>query len=412
MRPITAPDLELAAPPGWPAGPGEDAYQGLAGQVVGAIAPHTEADPVAILAQLLVAGGVQVGRGAYVAVEATRHHPGEFVVLVGDSAKARKGSSWDHVARLMGRAASDFDARCRSGLSSGEGLVWALRDPTGADPGAPDQRLLVVEPEFASVLKMTSRDVSTLSPVLRNAWDGRPLAILTRSAPARCSRPHLGVIGHITAAELAHHANELEVANGLLNRFCFIACRRVRLLPEGGTVDPLGASGLIETLRCNLSQGAVAGEMRMSEEARAIWWDAYLALAEVPDGLLGSLCARSEAHVLRLSLLYALLDGAQEIGPEHLRAALALWGYSAASAAMVFGASSGDPLAESVHGALVASAAGMTRTEIRDFFGRNRSALAIDRALAALARHNRAACERVPTAGRPAELWHAIPPQP
>lgn len=150
----------------------------------------------------------------------------------------------------------------------------------------------------------------------------------------------------------------------------------------------------------------------MSEEARAIWWDAYLALAEVPDGLLGSLCARSEAHVLRLSLLYALLDGAQEIGPEHLRAALALWEYSAASAAMVFGASSGDPLAESVHGALVASPAGMTRTEIRDFFGRNRSALAIDRALAALARHNRAACERVPTAGRPAELWHAIAPQP
>ena len=87
---------ELALPERWVEPPASDAYQGLAGALVETIAPHTEADPIAILAQLLVAVGAVVGRGAYFCVEATRHHPGEFVVLVGDSAKARKGSSWDH----------------------------------------------------------------------------------------------------------------------------------------------------------------------------------------------------------------------------------------------------------------------------------------------------------------------------
>lgn len=72
-----------------------------------------------------------------------------------------------------------------TGLSSGEGLIWAVRDPTTQDPGITDQRLLVAEPEFASVLKAASREISTLSPTLRSAWDGRPLAILTRTAPAR-----------------------------------------------------------------------------------------------------------------------------------------------------------------------------------------------------------------------------------
>lgn len=121
--------LTLPAPVGWPDPPRPAAYQGLAGAVVETIAPHTEADPVAILAQLLVAAGVTVGRGAHATVEATRHHPNEFLVLVGDSAKARKGSSWEPVARLMGRACTGFPARCSTGLSSGEGLIWALRDP-------------------------------------------------------------------------------------------------------------------------------------------------------------------------------------------------------------------------------------------------------------------------------------------
>ena len=40
-----------------------------------------------------------------------------------------------------------------AGLASGEGLIWAVRDPHGPDPGAADKRLLVIEPEFASVLR-------------------------------------------------------------------------------------------------------------------------------------------------------------------------------------------------------------------------------------------------------------------
>jgi hypothetical protein len=398
----------LAPGPGWPAPPADAAYQGMAGGLVETIAPHTKADPVAILAQLLVAAGVAVGRGAWVAVEATRHHPNEFVVVVGDSAKARKGSSWDHVARLMGAAVAGFAGRTSTGLSSGEGLVWALRDPDGADPGAPDPRLLVVEPEFASVLKATTRDVNTLSPVLRSAWDGRPLALLTRTAPARASGPHLSVIGHITAAELTHYTSSLEVANGLLNRFFFVAARRVRLLPEGGDPDPLAGTGMPARLGIHLAEATKRGRMRFSTGARAAWWDAYARMAgHDADGIVAGLLARAEAHVLRLGLLYALVDGASSIGLAHLEAALALWKYSTDSVATVFASVVGDPLAEAIHDALVARPEGMTRTEIRDLFGRNRSGAAIEAALSTLARAGRAHARRIVTSGRPAEVWTA-----
>jgi hypothetical protein len=139
----------------------------------------------------LVCAGALIGRDAHFQVEATRHHPNEFVVLVGDSSKARKGSSFDHVARLLNHADPAFTARLTTGLSSGEGLIWAVRDPQGPDPGAVDKRLLVIEPEFATVLKSTGRELSTLSPTLR--MNGTQ-AHIARHRP-RASRPGLRAVG-------------------------------------------------------------------------------------------------------------------------------------------------------------------------------------------------------------------------
>ncbi|HTA96337.1 MAG TPA: hypothetical protein VK730_01690 [Solirubrobacteraceae bacterium] len=96
-------------------------YYELLGEIVTRIAPHTEADPVAMLTQLLVSFGAAAGRGTWFSVEATRHHPNEFMLLVGDSSKARKGSSWDHVRRLIAGLDPTIERRILTGLSSGEG---------------------------------------------------------------------------------------------------------------------------------------------------------------------------------------------------------------------------------------------------------------------------------------------------
>ncbi|MGH2927100.1 MAG: DUF3987 domain-containing protein [Solirubrobacteraceae bacterium] len=396
-------------PDGWPAPPDPPAYHGLPGAIVQKIAPHTEADPAAILTQLLVCCGALIGRDAYFQVEATRHHPNEFVVLVGDSAKARKGSSFDHVARLLSHTDPAFTSRLSTGLSSGEGLIWAVRDPQGPDPGSVDKRLLVIEPEFATVLKSTGRELSTLSPTLRSAWDGRPLALLTRTAPARATSAHISIIGHITQTELRRHTTTVEIANGFLNRFIFAAVRRVRLLPEGGDPDPLNGTGLARYLTSVLDHAQTAGKVTLTPDARELWWQLYPQLTQPADGLLGQLTARAEAHVIRLALLYTLLDGQKTIQPEHLHAALALWDYAARSAAWALGQTTGDPLAEHIHAALTRSPHGLTRTPIRDLCQRNLSADRVEHALHALAAAGRAQQQHTRTGGRPAELWTAAP---
>ncbi len=403
------PETELPPPAGWPKPPDPAAYHELLGQIVARIAPHTEADPVAILTQLLLAFGAAVGRGAFFQVEATRHHPNEFMLLTGESSKARKGSSWDHVRRLITAIDPSIEPRILTGLSSGEGLIWAVRDPTVQDPGIADQRLLVIEPEFASVLKASAREISTLSPTLRSAWDGRPLAILTRTSPARATSAHIALIGHITQHELRRHTTTLELSNGYLNRILIIACRRQRLLPEGGDHDPLGGTGLPRLLAAALKHAQTAGQVRLHNDARELWQHAYQKLAQPHDGIVGQITARAEAHTIRLALLYALADGQRHISPPHLKAALALQDYATRSAAWTLQGATGQPLAEQIHTALQANPAGLTRSQISDTLKHNQPAGQIDHALRALQDTSRATVTQIATGGRPAQLWTATP---
>jgi hypothetical protein len=397
----------LPPPADWPTPPAPAVYHELIGEIVKTISPHTEADPVAILTQLLVAFGAAVGRRAWFTVEATRHSPNEFMLLVGDSSRARKGSSWDHVRRLITTIDPSIEPRILTGLSSGEGLIWAVRDPTTQDPGHTDQRLLVIEPEFASVLKAASREISTLSPTLRSGWDGRPLAILTRAAPARSTNAHIAVIGHITQHELRRHTSQLELTNGYLNRILLIACRRQRLLPEGGDPDPLANTSLTRLLAAAHKHAQAAGEIRLNPDARELWHHAYRQLTEPHPGIVGQITARAEAHTIRLALLYTLTDGQRQISPQHLTAALALHDYAARSAAWALTGATGQPLAEQIHAALTNSPAGLTRSQISNTLKHNQPAGHIDHALHALQDAGRATVTQTATGGRPAQLWTA-----
>src|SRR5215211_4957869 len=241
------PDAYIASvldPPSWPILE-DEALCGLPGDVVEAIEPHTEADPVAVLSSLLTAFGNAIGRGAYFRVGADLHHLKLNVGLVGDTSKGRKGMSWGHIRELMCTSDKRWtEERVLYGLSSGEGLIYAVRDrlegedkkgePIVMDPGVEDKRLLVLEAEFAGVLKVMSREGNTLSPVIRQAWDDGTLQTLTKNSPMKATDAHVSIIGHITKAELLRHLTETEAANGFANRFIWLMVKRSKELPFGG----------------------------------------------------------------------------------------------------------------------------------------------------------------------------------
>jgi hypothetical protein len=395
------------------------AYHGLAGDVVRTIRPHSEADPVAMLLQFLTLVGNVMGHTAYYQVESDRHHTNLFAVLVGETSKARKGTSMGRVRSVVKLADETWAGdRIRGGLSSGEGLINEVRDERKewnrkegreeiADLGVKDKRLMVIEAEFAGALVAAEWPGNMLSAIIRRAWEGDKLATITKHSPLCATDPHISIAAHITVDELRVCLGRTDVANGFANRFLFALVRRSKELPFGGELTDGEISYLGEQFGAVVERAKSIGRVVMTEAARATWSKVYSSLSAARPGLLGSVTARSEAQTVRLALVYALLDGADKIDLPHLRAALAVWEYCDASAAYVFGDRLGDPVADEILRALRVGADGMTRTAIRDLIGRNRSADRIGAALALLMTRGRARAETKFTGGRPSEVWFA-----
>jgi hypothetical protein len=391
----------------WPSLPSAALY-GLAGDVVRAIEPHSEADPAAILIQVLVAAANMLGPGLHCVVESTRHSLILYAVLVGESSKARKGTSWSHIERLCARVDSEWACeRVTGGLSSGEGLVAEVQDDL--EPPR-DRRLMIVQQEFASVLRVMARDGNTLSPLLRAAWDNGNLRTLVKHDPQRATSAHISVVAHITRLELLRYLSDTEQHNGFANRLLWCAIKRSKSLPEGGCVPEAEIVGLARRLHDVVEWAQRAGdtEMRRDDAARGLWAAVYPRLSDGLPGLLGAATSRAEAQVLRLSAIYAALDRSAIVRVEHLRAALGVWDYCFASARYIFGEAIGDPVADRIREALDgAGDAGLTRTQIRDLLGRHASTDRIAQALTQLAALGVATRQMVSTEGRPIELWAA-----
>jgi hypothetical protein len=403
----------------------EAAYYGIAGDFVRTVAPHSEADPVALLMQFLVAFGVAVGTRPYFQVEATWHRMNLFAVLVGESSKARKGTAAGHVHALYETIDEAFAANgVTSGLSSGEGLIWAVRDQivkrvrkkehnevkyidVVEDPGVLDKRQLLVESEFAQPLKVMRREGNILSTIIRQAWDTGNLRVLTKNSPARSTGAHIGILGHITREELLRHLTDTESGNGFGNRILWLCVKRSKALPEGGLLTDTALKPLVTALRSTLTVAKTLGRLQRDDDARALWKDRYTELSAERPGLLGAITARAEAQALRLSCVYALLDQTATIRRPHLEAALAVWDYADASAKYLFGATLGDPLADEILGMLRLTPHGMTRTDLYNALGRHRKSGEIGAALVRLHQKHLAYHTTEPTNGRAVERWVA-----
>jgi hypothetical protein len=241
--------------------------------------------------------------------------------------------------------------------------------------------------------------------ILRDAWDTGDLRTLIKNNPARATDAHVSVVGHITEEELKRELNECQLFNGFANRFLWLVAKRSNILPEGGQL-PAEFDQLAFELKQIVEEAKKIGQMKRDGEARAHWHAIYPDLSAERVGMVGAATSRAEAQVLRLSMIYALSDASAEIRLPHLKAALAFWEYSAASATYIFGDRLADLNAQKILEALKNQPAGMTRNEILDgVFKRHINKQALVVAFKTLESLGLVSRETEQTGGRPLERW-------
>lgn len=389
----------------WPAPMAPEAFAGYVGEFVELATKNSEADPHAVLMHFITRWGVEVGRRPYHFIDDSVHHARLNAVIVGNSSKARKGTASQPVKRLF-----QFDAitdefpfitpaaHADGPLSTGEGLIYEVRDPkfeikidkkTGdeeeilVDAGVEDKRLYVLEQEFASVLTSARREGNTLSTVIRCAWDGGTLSPMTKNNRIAATGAHIGIVGHITLAELNRKMDDTEAFNGFANRFLWVCAKRHGMVPFASPIPNKHLGEFQWVLKKMLGGAQHIQEMQLGDDAKELWEGIYPDLSKDHPGLVGAVINRAEAQVRRLSMIYALLDGQATISIKHLESALAVWRYCEDSARFIFGGRQQNKHAQRIL-EMLQEKSQCTSKDIYDLFARNITKIQIETAIGEL----------------------------
>jgi hypothetical protein len=401
----------------WPSAPRPEAFYGLIGEYVRCLGPHTESAPMAILLQAIVGFGNVIGRRVHFKVEADTHYANLNVAIVGNSSKARKGTSWGYVRRLLRTVDPSWPGYI-TGLSTGEGLIHCVHDPViksgkdggdeVVDAGVLDKRLLAVESEFGRTLQCSNREGNTLSAVMRQAFDDGDLRVATKGSPQKATGAHISAIGHITIFELNELISKRDTANGFANRFLWAAVKRSKLLPTGGNADSVDFRAIMKGLQAAVQFAKEPQCLSRDEEADVLWSKTYYRLSEERPGLLGAVTSRAEALIMRIAMIMAVTDRSERIRVQHLRAAVAIWDFCEESAAFIFGDNLGNPVAERVRKLLQdAGDGGLFLSAIYEGLCGHVDKEELRSALRQLNGQGLARFETVKTSGRPGQIWYA-----
>jgi len=402
-----------------------EARYGLLGEMLTAIEPQTEADPVGILLGWLCCYGNIIGRTAHFTVGGTKHYPVLYAGIVGNTSDA-KGDGWNAVLYPFREIAPDWVKQCVGGIGSGEGLVERICDEqtilqadkkTGEVtpvvlPGAMDKRFLVRLSELSRCFKIGRRESSTLSEFLREAWDCNLLHIANRGGNSLSADAYtITLFGDITPGVLRKILEGgTEAFDGSANRYLWCLVKSQRDLPKPGKWHSLHV--LLPRLSEAVAFAKGIGEVERDAEAEAFWESIYGMLKREADTIPHT--DRARPHVMRLALLYALLDKSDCIRLPHLKAAMAIWGHCRESARRLFATPnpqrpSGPVIEEPLYVRLsnmILRKPGISRSEIRDLLGTGIRAEEIEAALQWLESKGWAYRQNQSTGGRPAECWY------
>ncbi|MFF4818069.1 DUF3987 domain-containing protein [Kitasatospora sp. NPDC001309] len=416
--------------------PADTVYHGLLGRIVKTVDPGTEADPVGVLGSLIVGVSAYLGPAVRVRISALDDHPILcWSLLIGRTSKGRKGSATSAAKRVLALLDKDFfGANTVSGLSSGEGLIHEVKDPdpseleemmeVGINPGdIGDQRRLVIESEYGMTM-LRSSGMSSLSTILRQAWDGDDLKTRTRRNSMTATRPHIALLGHISPKEFRARLSERELAGGTYNRLLMLHVHQSKTLPDGGMVDLDRVAGQAAKLRANIERARDLELVVVRNEAANKYWAESLypeiANDDSQNEVLEQFSARRAPYTLRLAALYAVADGRSEIDVPDLQAANALYEYcldsieytiaNAAPAAIAGNGKVSGEMAnrhyESLRKALLAAGdEGLKKKDIWDLVGKNFNKDQVDEMLVTLGVASRPGA-RSANGGRPPMVYY------
>ncbi|SOE07966.1 DUF3987 domain-containing protein [Streptomyces sp. Ag109_G2-15] len=289
-------------------------------EMVTSLAPHVEWSPVGLLGGLLCVFSamlpetrVQRGSGSM---------PLMLHILLCGGTGEGKGQSWG-IAESIARDANRtfMTGNVIHGVVGGAGLIQAV-----ADCG---EHALIIDTEYARVLRAGRRQAN-LSQVLRDLWDGAPVATSRAKDPVQVDAPRVAIMGHITPEEFSANLSGTDRDGGSYNRLLTLPVSQVRWLSERERMPahliPEAGELFARAVRFGQRVGTVTLADEAYDVADTIRQDLLSKARESED--LKPFAARCNEQVRRIAALFALFDLRPEITSDDLHAAASLVTYA------------------------------------------------------------------------------------
>ncbi|MYR95477.1 MULTISPECIES: DUF3987 domain-containing protein [unclassified Streptomyces] len=320
----------------------ESMAYGPIGKAVRQAMPHTEGDPIGVLASTYAmlssafAGQVLLPGGTRPALA--------WTVLVGRSSTGGKGRAYRAASRIVdGAIGSYLGARTKTSIKNAPTLVrvftQAIQESKSTEAGE-DSRVFMLCTEWGSTLKFLNRDAQ-FSEHLRNAWDGSPISNTIKGKKAAeaeeewIDHPLLGFHGHIQPGIWPSSIRQVNALGGDYNRMLPVAVEEWQELDElsGLNTDPdslIKSSSELETAYEWVRKGA-AKEMQYSDAAGREFIAARKAHKRIASEMSEQITCyfeRAPENIARIACLLTATERKTTISVGAVRAARAFVEYS------------------------------------------------------------------------------------
>jgi hypothetical protein len=392
----------------------DSAFDNLMGEFVLANDHNTEAFRDAVLMQAWELFGCYIGKDVTFNFNATKVFTNGFLVVLGKTGTSRKGTSYNVAISPYRYGDGDLpefaNHRVITGVGSGEALIQKVADKTGA---VTDGRALLYQQEFRRLLTVIRRTDSTMSPILREAYDGGTLSNETKGLSLIATGAHVSIIAHTTFEEFRTDVQPVDFSNGLLNRALFLpipesVCKIV-VSPDDIPEGPM--KRLQERLHearewgYNASAGRV---LRWSTGARSLWNDVYYAIRKAESTSTDSenaLDARVSNQILKLSMRFAAFDMCENIERYHLQSAIDIvQHYQRQVKKLIWEQSEEESDREKLQD-YIHDKGPVTRTDIHAFFKNHKTSREIQNSLDKLVESNHIVKGRMKKGRRTVDVW-------
>ena len=241
-----------------------------------------------------------------------------------------------------------------------------------------------------------------------DAWDGKRLENNVKKDPMFSTDPMVSIIGHITPNQLVQSLGKIEATTGFSNRFIYARVRQSKRIPRD-TLKPEVIEEMAKHLKEAILYAREIKEVGMTARAEAYWTGTLLdEIQNIPPDTLGAMLARGRPIVLRLAMIYALLDQSNVIDTPYLLAAYAIWQFNQTCVEQLFADRLEDPKANKILVKLnEAGEAGLSRSAIGELFG-NKRAWEVNETLEYLQRKGTIRRERKPGKGRTPDMFYLV----